>query len=63
MKNIGSNVQSTVLEQKKIYRLLENYEKLISEECAILITDQMVYKKEQELFDEKTLKINKSKVN
>ena len=56
MKNIGSNVQSTVLEQKKIYRLLENYEKLISEECAILITDQMMYKKEQELFDGKNIK-------
>ena len=58
MKNIGSNVQSTVLEQKKIYRLLENYEKLISEDCAILITDQMMYKKEQELFDEKNIKWN-----
>ena len=53
MQNIKTNVQSTVLEQKKIYRLLENYEKLISEDCAILIIDQIMYKKEQELSDGK----------
>ena len=51
MEKIKKNVLSTISEQKRNFQLLDNYEKLISEDCAILISDQIMYKKELESRD------------
>ena len=48
LKILDEIVQNTESEQKRNYRLLNNLEKLISEDCAVLVSDQLSYKAEQE---------------